>query len=190
VARAKLLIVTGACVALGAASVPLARGVGARATCAGATVKVADHMTYAINRYVQDGMRFAPGTVTIKSGCDLTFAFATTDQAEAHSLSIVAQSDLPKTTAQMQNCKVCGQIAAKHVKHAGQPAGPTNPVVHWIVNVGRPGLDALGDSLVIAEKGAPAGHHSVTIPVSAHAGTTLYFMCGLHPWMQGKIVVK
>jgi hypothetical protein len=29
----------------------------------------------------------------------------------------------------------------------------------------------------------------VTVVVSARAGTTLSFMCGLHPWMQGKIVV-
>jgi hypothetical protein len=29
----------------------------------------------------------------------------------------------------------------------------------------------------------------VSIPVSAPAGTTLHFICGMHPWMQGKIVV-
>jgi hypothetical protein len=29
----------------------------------------------------------------------------------------------------------------------------------------------------------------VTLPVSAAAGTILHFICGLHPWMQGKIVV-
>ncbi|MGI8421234.1 MAG: cupredoxin domain-containing protein [Gaiellaceae bacterium] len=27
-------------------------------------------------------------------------------------------------------------------------------------------------------------------PVSAPAGTTLYFLCAVHPWMQGKIIVK
>jgi hypothetical protein len=59
------------------------------------------------------------------------------------------------------------------------------------VNVGKPGFDSPGDSVAIIEaKGAPAGHKSVTVPVSAAPGTTLYFMCGLHPWMQGKIVVK
>jgi len=29
----------------------------------------------------------------------------------------------------------------------------------------------------------------VTLPISAAAGTILHFICGLHPWMQGKIVV-
>jgi plastocyanin len=156
----------------------------------GATVKVTDHVKYVVNRYVHDAMRFVPGTVSVKSGCDLTFEFATSDQSDPHSLSIVAASDLPRTTEQMEDCEVCLQIGSKHVKHPGFPPGPKNPIVHWIVNVGRPGLDAPGDSISILEaKGAPTGHRSVSIPVSAPAGTTLHFICGMHPWMQGKIVV-
>ena len=142
------------------------------------------------NGYVQDAMRFSPGTVTLREGCSLTFSFATRGQDEPHSLSIVRRPDLPKTD-QMARCRICGPIAAKHVEHPGQPPGATNPVVHWIVNVGKRGLDAPGDSIVIFEgKGAPPSRRSVTVPVSAPAGTVLYFMCGLHPWMQGKIVVK
>ena len=138
-----------------------------------------------------DGMRFVPGTVKVTSGCTLTFDFATAGQSDSHSLSIVTQFDLPKTTAQMENCKICRQIGAKHIKNPGQPPGPHNPIVHWIVNAGKPGFDEPGDSVVVAEaKGAPPGHKSVAVTVSARAGTTLYFMCGLHPWMQGKIVVK
>ncbi len=176
--------------ALAAAAMPLAVAGGTRTTCAGATAKVSDHMKFVINQYVQDAMRFTPGTVTVKSGCTLTFAFATPKQDEPHSLSIVNQSDLPKTAAQMENCKICGQIRAKLVKHPAQPPGPNNPVVHWIVNVGKPGLDAPGDSIVIFEaKGSPPGRRSMTIRVSAPAGKILYFMCGLHSWMQGKIVV-
>jgi plastocyanin len=175
-----------AVVALAAVAVPWAVAGGERSTCAGTTVEASDHARYAINRYIQEWMRFAPGVIRIKSGCTLTFAFATPGQDEGHSLSIVAQSDLPRTSAQMENCKICGQIAAKHVEHPGQPPGPNNPIVHWIVNTGLPGLDAPGDSIVIA----PTTHKRVTITVSAPAGRTLYFMCGLHPWMQGKIIVQ
>jgi plastocyanin len=181
-----LLLLGAALLALAAVTVPWAAAGGERSTCAATTVNVSDHARYAINRYILDAMRFAPGAVTIKSGCTLTFSFATAGQDEGHSLSIVAQPDLPKTSAQIENCTVCKQIAAKHVKHAGQPPGPNNPVVHWIVNVGRPGLDAPGDSIVID----PSEHKRVTITVSAPAGKILYFMCGLHPWMQGKIIVK
>jgi hypothetical protein len=152
---------------------------------------VVDQVKFAVNRYFQDGMRFDPGTVTLESGCDLTFEFASPGQDDPHSLSIVSKSALPRTTAQMEHCKVCAQIGAKHVMHPGQPPGPKNPIAHWIVNVGEPGLDAPGDSIGIFEaRGSPPGHKRVTIPVSAPAGTTLYFMCGLHSWMQGKIVVK
>jgi plastocyanin len=190
--RGRLVILAAALVALAAAAVPLAvaGGTRSRSTCAGATVKVSDHTKFVINQYVQYAMRFTPGTVTVKSGCTLTFAFATPKQDEPHSLSIVKQSDLPKTAAQMESCKSCGQIRAKLVKHPSQPPGPNNPVVHWTVNVGKPGLDAPGDSIVIFEaKGAPPSRRSVTIPVSASRGKILYFMCGLHPWMQGKIVL-
>jgi plastocyanin len=29
-----------------------------------------------------------------------------------------------------------------------------------------------------------------TVKVTAKPGTTLYFLCAVHPWMQGKIVVE
>lgn len=195
----RLAVVAGSLAALVAVTVPLAvaGGVGSSertalrwAKACGATVKVSEHETFVINQYAQDGMRFVPGTVTIKSGCKLAFEFATRGQSDPHSLSIVNQSALPRTTAQMKSCKICKQIAAKLVAHPGQPPGPQNPIAHWIVNVGKPGLDAPGDSIGIVEAtGAPSGHRSVTVVVSARAGTTLSFMCGLHPWMQGKIVV-
>jgi len=153
-------------------------------------VKVTDQSRYVVNQYFLDRMRFSPGTVSVRSGCTLTFEFATSGQDHPHSLSIVEAADLPRTTAQMEKCTICKQIAAKHVKYPGQPAGPKNPIVHWIVNAGAPGLDVPGDSISILEtKGVPASHHSVTIPVTAPAGTTLRFICGLHPWMQGKILV-
>ena len=39
---------------------------------------------------------------------------------------------------------------------------------------------------------APAkpAHKQISIKVTAKPGTTLYFLCAVHPWMQGKIVVK
>jgi plastocyanin len=183
-------LAAGLAALIGVAMPLVAGGAGSNAKACGATVKVAEHVKYVINQYVQDGMRFAPGTVTVKSGCKLTIEFAAAGQSESHSLSLVKQSDLPRTAAQMENCKICKQIASKHLKYPGQPPGPNNPIAHWIVNVGKRGFDVPGDSIVIAEaKDAPAGHKRVTMTVSARAGTTLYFMCGLHPWMQGKIHV-
>jgi hypothetical protein len=137
-------------------------------------------------------MRYVPGTATVKSGCTLKFTFATPDQDVPHSISIVKKSELPKTAAEMQSCKVCKEIKAELVKDPTEPAGPHNPILHWIVNVGRPGLDVPGDSISIfedADKGAPPGHKSVVVRVSAPPGTVLHYICGMHPWMQGAIVV-
>ena len=170
-----------------------AAGSGGRsASSCGATVKVTDHERYVVNKYLQDAMRYVPGSTTIRSGCSLTFEFATPGQNDPHSLSVVKRADLPRTDAQMEACPVCKEIKSQHVGDPTLPAGPKNPILHWTVNVGKPGLDAPGDSLGIfesAKKGAPPGHQKVTVRVSAPAGTTLYFMCGMHPWMQGKVVV-
>lgn len=146
--RRRFAVLAAALASLVAVTVPLALASGTHSTCVGATVKVSDHVKYVVNQYFQDAMRFTPGTVAVKSGCSLTFAFATPNADEPHSLSIVRQSGLPRTAAQMENCTICRQIGARHVKHPGHPPGATNPIVHWIVNVGQPGLDAPGDSIV------------------------------------------
>jgi plastocyanin len=61
--------------------------------------------------------------------------------------------------------------------HGGVP--PTTPVV----NVGRPGLDASGDSIFLPP------NSSVSAQVTANAGV-LHYICIIHPWMQGKITVE
>jgi hypothetical protein len=78
-------------------------------------------------------------------------------------------------------------VAVPHLKNPKAPADQNNPIVHWILNKGKPGLDRVGDSVAIQE---PGPHKSITIKVTAPAGTTLYFLCAVHPWMQGKIEVK
>ena len=53
-----------------------------------------------------------------------------------------------------------------------------------MVNVGRPGLDQPGDSLLI-----DAEQPVTRARVTADPGTTLHFICAIHPWMQGKLKV-
>ena len=64
--------------------------------------------------------------------------------------------------------------------------GPANPIVHWTIDKGQSGLDTVGDSIAIQ----PGAHKTISATVSAPSGTRLYFVCAVHPWMQGKIVVK
>lgn len=143
-------------------------------------------VTFAPNKYIQDNMYFAPGTVRVKSGDSLTFKFGDTKAMEPHTLTIVTKSDLPKTGNQVQNCKPCERYATPHLKNPKAPPDQNNPIVHWTLDKGQPGLDTVGDSIAIQQ---PGPHKSITATVSAPAGTTLYFVCAVHPWMQGKIVV-
>ena len=46
-------------------------------------------------------------------------------------------------------------------------------------------LHKLGDSWFTGNK----PEASITQQVTASAGTTIYFMCAVHPWMHGKITV-
>jgi hypothetical protein len=52
-----------------------------------------------------------------------------------------------------------------------------------VVNVGAPGLDQPGDSLLFFPG------ESISAEVSAAAGTTLSYLCAIHPWMIGSITV-
>jgi len=136
------------------------------------------------NAYDKDASRFAPGTVTVRSGATVTL---TNQGDEPHTLSLVAASAVPRTLAQLHNCAICGQISLAHgVDPNGPPTAglPPRPVV----DVGAAGFDQPGDSTIIGPKGSPAS--KVTFKVTAKAGTTLHFICIIHPWMQGRILVK
>jgi plastocyanin len=153
---------------------------------AGLTIKATDKgTTYVINKSVTDRMYFTPQTASVKSGQMLTFEYDGKPGSEPHTITIVAAKDLPKTAAQMNNCNVCNQTAAGHLKNPKAPPGPTNDIAHWTVDNGTPGLDEPGDSIAIEG----AKHRTISIKVTAPAGTILHFMCAVHPWMQGTIKV-
>ncbi|HEV7566998.1 MAG TPA: hypothetical protein VGO31_13680 [Microbacteriaceae bacterium] len=184
-----LLCGVGASVALTA----LAGGALASSSAGGVVIKAKDAFKMVPNKYVQDGVHFAPGTITVKSGSTITFTYADAKSPEPHTLTIVNAADLPRTVAQTNNCKACQMLAAPHLQHPKAPPGPTNNIARWTLNKGAPGLDAVGDSVAIQEtgpKGPTPAHKSITIKVSAKPGTTLNFLCAVHPWMQGKIIVK
>ena len=136
------------------------------------------------NAYLKLGFFFAPGTVTIRSGGTVTLTNTTTDP---HTLSIVKQSQVPRTVEQTENCSMCEAILNSH---GINPEGPPvmGPPPHPVINVGAAGFDAPGDSTVIGPKGHPGGQ--ITFKVTARPGTTLSFMCAFHSWMQGHFLVK
>jgi plastocyanin len=170
--------------AVGATLLTLAgSAVGAGKGPAKAKVTITGKDSFKPNAYLKLGEFFAPGTVTIRSGGTVTLTNVTSDP---HTLSIIKPSQRPHTLEQVGNCSVCGAILSAH---GINPEGPPThgPPPHLVVNVGAAGFDTPGDSVVIG----PKGHGGpVTFQVTARPGTTLSFVCAIHPWMQGRFLVK
>jgi plastocyanin len=184
--RTRYLIGLAVVVAVAAVWAAVAMGSPAKPHQGGVVVLAKDTgITFAPNKYIQDNMAFSPGTVTVKSGESLTFKFGDSKAMEPHTLTVVKKSDLPTTGDEVENCKACERYATPHLKNPKAPPDQNNPIVHWTLDKGQPGLDAVGDSLAIQ----PGAHKSIKEIVSAPAGTTLHFICAVHPWMQGQIVV-
>jgi hypothetical protein len=105
-----------------------------------------------------------------------------------HTFSLVTKGSLPKTPKARKTCftpgKICMGIA--HWYGLKGEENPKNP----LVEAGKPGWDTMGtptkkgDSYFFGKKGA-----SIDQKVTAKAGTTLYFMCAVHAFMQGSIKV-
>ncbi len=146
------------------------------------TIKGGD--SFKPNAYITNTYHFVSGTVVIRSGGTVTLTNTTSD---AHSLSIVKRSDVPRTVGQVDNCAICGPILQSHGVNPNGPP-PSGPPPILLVNVGRPGFDTPGDSILVGPKGR--GHSQVSFKVTANPGTTLYFICVIHPWMQGRFVVR
>jgi hypothetical protein len=143
------------------------------------TIEMKGKLTVKRNKFIRDAVHFSPGKASIRSGGTLTLKNRT---PEPHTFSIVKKSDVPKSTNKILDCgspgTICDTIFTGHKPDAD--GNPTQPVVE----VGAAGIDQPGDSIVLNPK------QTQKVKVSAPKGTTLYFMCGIHAWMQGQIRVR
>ena len=127
---------------------------------------------------------------TIVSGEELTIENKSIPKAIGpHTFSLVEESLLPQTQPARKKCftpkHICKAIADWHgVVGEGEPT--KNPA-----KAGKPGWDTMGslskngDVWFTGEKPGT----SFTQRVTAAPGTTIHFMCAIHPWMQGSIEV-
>ena len=130
----------------------------------------------------------APATVT--QGDELEIVNETNPkQVGPHTFSLVTKGSQPKTANARKNCftpkHICFSIAKWHGFNPETEKISVNPA-----KAGPGGLEhdgqtsKKGDSWFTGEKKGS----SITQEVTANTGT-LYFMCAVHPWMQGKIKV-
>jgi len=138
------------------------------------------------NQLIAAVFRFTPERTTVTTGQRIRFVDTDQDNNEPHTVTIVDQADLPTSFAEGDACFAetapCGQALAAH-----DPGGDQQPPFNLVVNKGRPGLDRPGDSLLF---GGGLDNQSISARVTAAPGTTLYYLCALHPWMQGRITVR
>ena len=141
---------------------------------------------------------FKQGRIVVKQGETVTWRNLT---SEPHSITVVNPSEEPRTLADVNNCAVCEQYLGLHAPSIG-PDGPQPPFVAVLddfrVSAAQPArLDSTGDSLLVAPNGSVmpttlggSVGDSVSAVITAEKGTTLTYLCGVHPWMQGRIVVQ
>jgi plastocyanin len=117
-----------------------------------------------------------------------------------HSITIVEKEQVPQTLAQTLGCAICENFLFAHAPTIG-PEGPMPPFVanldSFKASAAVPArLDTNGDSLVIAGQGEAFPDtlggligDTTSAVITADEGTTLSYVCAIHPWMQGEIEV-
>ena len=130
------------------------------------------------------------GPATVAKGDELRIVNDTSVAKHGpHTFSLAKQSVLPDSPKEFRQCftpgKVCMRIANAHKLDPR-----TNKVGRPLIDVGAKGWNRsftdkrIGDSWYTERK-----DDSFTRRVTASAGTTLRFICAVHPDMQGKIRV-
>jgi plastocyanin len=176
-------------VALGASTALLVlagSGIATAATPTGVTQKIDMELTKGKLKFV------GPETVTVGDQLEI-FNDTNPKQVGPHTFSLVTKGSLPKTRKAQNSCftpkKICFAIAKWHGFNP-----KTEKISINLVKAGPAGWSTMGDasgkkgdSWFTGEK--KKGTH-VTQQVTAAAGTTLYFMCAVHPEMQGEVKVE
>ena len=152
------------------------------------TVKAVNKVpTVSVNRYIQDNLRWDKDVYRVQSGGSIRVVNLAADEGP-HTFTIVKKKDAPRTGRQVVNCRICLALAKAH---GADPNSDAPPKFQYLEDgVGQqtpPSVDKPGDSGVT---GKGKRGESITLPVSAPAGTKLWMMCLIHPWMQAEIDVS
>jgi hypothetical protein len=151
------------------------------------TVRSATSFKFKPNRYIQDGLRWNKDSYAVASGG--TVHVVNGDGSEGpHTFTVLAKRDVPKTARTLFNCRACNALTRAHGADPNTEGPPRFPFLeNGVGQTTSPQLDRPGDSGVT---GRGRKGESIDFHVTAGAGTTLYFICLIHPWMQSKIEVE
>jgi hypothetical protein len=142
--------------------------------------------TVLVNRWIQDNLRWDKDKYTVPSGGTVHIVNLAADEGP-HTFTVVATKDEPKTGLQIVNCKICNILGKAHGANPNSDAPPKFQFLEDGVGQSTPpDVDKPGDSGVTG-KGKKG--ESIDLKVTAPAGTTLHFICLIHPWMQAELDV-
>ena len=165
----------GVTIGLGLAAVVVPLAATGAPTTSGVPVVTKGTELFDRNGGVTATFRFAPEVLSVPSGTTVTWKHLDSSH-DPHTITIVLDKRQLPHDFEGANCKAC-QLAEKGHFSNGRPVA--------VLNKGAPGLDAQGDSLLMRPKRGA----TVSAVISAPAGTTLYYVCIIHPWMQATIKV-
>lgn len=181
----RLLPIAGACVVMGALATGAVAG-HSKSTSTTTIKAVTSTPTMVVNRYIQDHLRWDKNVYKVKSGGTLHIVNQAADEGP-HTFTVVLKKDAPKTGLQAVNCKICLTLAKAHGANPESNAPPKFPFLeNGVGQKTPPNVDRPGDSGVT---GPGKKGESIDLKVTAPAGTKLYFMCLIHPWMQAQVDV-
>jgi hypothetical protein len=176
--------IAGLCLAVGVSGVAVAAN--SAAAPSKVTIKQKGGFEMKPNQYLKNLLRWDKNAYLVKSGGTLHVVTTIADEGP-HTFTVVKKADLPQNAKEMNNCKICGQLGQAH---GFDPNTNGPPKFNYLENgVGQntpPNVNKPGDSGLT---GPGKKGESIDLKVSAKKGTTLYFLCLLHPWMQAKVVV-
>jgi len=163
------------------ALVLVAPGLATAATPTGVTQQVTIELTKGKLKFV------GPEAVTV--GDQLEIVNETNPkQVGPHTFSLVTKGSLPKTPKARKNCftpkHICLAVAIWHGFNPKTERITKNPAKAGAAGWSTAGSTSKkGDSWFTEKKG-----ETFSQEVTAEAGT-LYYLCAVHPWMQGKVNV-
>ena len=182
----RITIAVAATAALGLAAGGATAGAAAKKN----EIRIEGGTVFKAGKYVKDAVHFAPADISVKSGATVKLKNKGTDPAP-HTITFVEKKYMPKSF----DVAVEDQLLKAHQvdpTNEEAPPGvlivdngaPLAPGATWEVDSAFT-PDKAGDSAFIAPD-----QKTFSFKVTAKKGSKLFYFCGIHPWMQGKITVK
>jgi plastocyanin len=152
-------------------------------------IVIKGHFVFKAGKFAHDDQRFTPRDLSVKSGATVTVRNRAKTQ-DPHTLSFVEKNFLPTDFEPA----AAGPLFELHQLSDDPNAQPVLKIDNGAPAADQTAplaVDTLGTDQTPGDSELMApGQRTTSFKVTAAKGSTLYYFCIFHPWMQGKISVK